>query len=143
MTAYAVGILTDVSMNTDIVNYLAGIDATLQPYSGTFIIHGDQQDLREGQHVGDLIAISFPNLEQARGWYESAAYQAIIGLRTRNSTGTVFLIDGVDPDHRGTDILPPELHQDDGHWQPPLAGSGVPGTAPVRHSRVAYPLPSR
>jgi uncharacterized protein (DUF1330 family) len=110
MTAYAVGILTDVTMNTDIVNYLASIDATLEPYGGKFIIHGGQQDLREGQRMGDLIVISFPNLEQARGWYDSAPYQAIIDLRTRNTTGTVFLIDGVDPDHRGTDILPPELH---------------------------------
>jgi uncharacterized protein (DUF1330 family) len=62
----------------------------------------------KAKRIGDLIVISFPNLEQARGWYESAAYQAIIGLRTRNAAGTVFLIDGVDDDHRGTDILPPE-----------------------------------
>jgi uncharacterized protein (DUF1330 family) len=49
VTAYAVGILTDVSVNNDIVNYLVGIDATLEPYGGNFIIHGGQQALREGQ----------------------------------------------------------------------------------------------
>ena len=31
--------------------------------------------------------------------------QAILPLRTRNSDGEVLLIDGVDDDHKATDIL--------------------------------------
>ena len=40
MAAYAVGILNDVRMGPDIVEYLERIDATLAPYDGHFIIHG-------------------------------------------------------------------------------------------------------
>jgi hypothetical protein len=41
----------------------------------------------------------------AAQWYESPAYQAILPLRAKNSVGTVLLIDGVDADHRATDVL--------------------------------------
>ncbi len=33
------------------------------------------------------------------GGYESAAYQAILHLRTDHVVGDVILVDGVDPDH--------------------------------------------
>jgi hypothetical protein len=41
----------------------------------------------------------------AAQWYESPAYQAILPLRADNSVGTVLLVDGVDDDHRATDVL--------------------------------------
>jgi len=41
----------------------------------------------------------------AAQWYASPAYQEIVALRTENSVGTVFLIDGVDRDHLATDVL--------------------------------------
>jgi uncharacterized protein (DUF1330 family) len=62
-------------------------------------------ELLEGEWVGDLIAIAFPDLDRARGWYESPDYQRILPLRAENSTGEIILIDGVDERHRATDIL--------------------------------------
>lgn len=105
MTSYAIGHLHDVQMNADIVAYLEGIDATLEPYGGRFVLHGGQKQDLEGHFAGDLIVIAFPDQDAARGWYASPAYQALLPLRTRNARGAVFLIDGVDEDHRATDIL--------------------------------------
>ena len=105
MTAYAIGHLRDVTLNQGIADYVFGIDATLEPFGGSFIIHGGPKDELEGQFADDLIVISFPDLEAARGWYNSAAYQALVPLRTQGSQGDIFLIDGVDPDHRASDIL--------------------------------------
>ena len=107
MTAYAVAHLRDVEMGPDIVAYLEAIDATLAPFGGRFVIHGggDKEEL-EGAWPGDLIVIGFPDRNAARAWYASPAYQAILPLRTRNSRGDAILIDGVDDDHRATDILP-------------------------------------
>jgi uncharacterized protein (DUF1330 family) len=46
-----------------------------------------------------------PDRGSATCWYESAAYQAILPLRTRNSEGWVVIVDGVGAGHRATDIL--------------------------------------
>lgn len=105
MTSYAIGHLRNVEMGPDIVAYLEAIDATLAPFGGHFIVHGGEKEQLEGKFAGDLIVIAFPNRQAARAWYASPAYQAILPLRRDNSQGDVFLIDGVDEDHRATDIL--------------------------------------
>lgn len=105
MTAYAVGILRVAEITDAIVAYLERIDATLAPYQGRFIIHGGPQEIREGAHLGDLIVIAFPDRARAAAWYEGPEYAEILPLRTGAATGTVFLIDGVPPTHRATDIL--------------------------------------
>jgi len=43
--------------------------------------------------------IEFPSLEQARSWYRSAEYQAIIPLRRDHLPGEVILVEGVKPGH--------------------------------------------
>jgi len=103
--AYAIGQLRSVRLNDGIVAYLRGIDATLEPFGGRFIIHGGKKEVMEGAPSDDLIVISFPTMEAARSWYTSPAYQALIGLRTQGAEGDVYLIQGVDATHRATDIL--------------------------------------
>jgi uncharacterized protein (DUF1330 family) len=105
MTAYAVARLYDVTMGPEIVEYLRRIDATLAPFDGHFLIHGDPVEHLEAAWSGDLIMIAFPDKDHARRWYESSAYREIMSLRTENSKGDVILIDGVSRDHRATDIL--------------------------------------
>jgi len=105
MPAYVIGHLSDVKMGPGITAYLEGIDATLKPFDGQFIIHGDPPQRLEGAWQGDLIAIAFPDLNHALDWYRSDAYQQILPLRTENSTGDIFLIEGVPAHHRATDIL--------------------------------------
>lgn len=105
MPAYAVAIISETRLNDDIRAYLEQIDATLQPYSGRFVIHGGPYKCMEGELPGDLIIVEFPDLELASRWYDSPAYRAIKPLRTANSVGTVFLVQGVPSDHRATDIL--------------------------------------
>jgi uncharacterized protein (DUF1330 family) len=105
MKSYGVGIINELQMGPAIVEYLERIDATLAPYQGRFIVHGGEAAMLEGSNPGTLIVIEFPDRANAEQWYRSAAYQAILRLRTDNSSSTVFLIDGVDPDHLATDVL--------------------------------------
>ena len=105
MPAYAIANVQSITMGPAIAEYLERIDATLAPYNGRFLVHGDPADVREGDFVGDLIMIEFPDREHATGWYESAAYTAIVSLRTEHTKGWLILIDGVPSDHRATDIL--------------------------------------
>jgi uncharacterized protein (DUF1330 family) len=105
MSAYAVAHMRRVTMGPPIVEYLERIDATLAPFGGHFIVHGGDFELLEGSWPGNLIVIEFPGREQASAWYNSDAYQAIVTLRTDNSESDVIMIDGVDPDHKATDVL--------------------------------------
>ena len=105
MSAYAIAHVHSITVGPDIVEYLQGIDATLAPYGGRFLVHGDPADVREGDFSGDVIVIEFPDRDHAAGWYESRAYREIVELRTENTTGWVVLIEGVPADHRATDIL--------------------------------------
>jgi uncharacterized protein (DUF1330 family) len=113
VTAYGVGLLEDVKIGPSIAEYLERIDATLAPFDGRFIVHGRQAEMLEGTDPGALIVIEFPDRFRALEWYESPGYQEILPLRTENSTSTVFIIDGVDRDHRATDVLegPRHAHQ--------------------------------
>ncbi len=105
MTCYAIGHLRNIEMGAEIVSYLKGIDASLAPFDGRFIIHGGQKHMLEGAFADEVVIIAFPNLARARSWYASSAYQDILPLRTKNAEGAVFLIEGVDEDHAATDIL--------------------------------------
>jgi uncharacterized protein (DUF1330 family) len=105
MTTYAVALLRDVRMGPAIVEYLERIDATLAPFAGHFIVHGGRPLVLEGNDPGTLVVIEFPDREHAEEWYASAAYQAILPLRTGNARSTTFLIDGVGRDHRAVDVL--------------------------------------
>ncbi|GAA1879768.1 DUF1330 domain-containing protein [Pseudonocardia ailaonensis] len=105
MTAYAVAHMRRVERTPEIREYLERIDATLAPFGGHFVVHGDLPQILEGEFPGVLIVIGFPTLDEARAWYGSPAYQEILPLRLRNSDSDTFLVQGVEPDHRGIDVL--------------------------------------
>ncbi|ALA17457.1 MULTISPECIES: DUF1330 domain-containing protein [Chelatococcus] len=105
MTTFAVAHLRSVTMGPAIVEYLERIDATLAPFGGRFVLHGEPVEPLEGVLEGDLVIIAFPDRESARAWYRSPAYQAILPLRTENADSVAFLVDTVGDEHRATDIL--------------------------------------
>ncbi|MFL5812099.1 MAG: DUF1330 domain-containing protein [Bdellovibrionia bacterium] len=105
MPAYAVAQLRNVTMNEGLQVYVKSIDETLRPYSGRFIIHGAEKVQLEGYSAGDLIIITFPDIADARAWYHSPAYQALIPLRQQACEGELFLMNGVDENHRAIDIF--------------------------------------
>ncbi|TIP09932.1 DUF1330 domain-containing protein [Mesorhizobium sp.] len=105
MTAYAVAHMLQVTPGPQIVEYLQKIDATLEPFDGRFIVHGSEVDVVENTWPGHLVIIEFPDLQHARGWYHSPAYQEILPLRTDNSRSDVFFVDGVRHPHKATDVL--------------------------------------
>lgn len=105
MKAYAIAHLRDVTMGQPIATYLERIDATLAPYRGKFLVHGGALEVLEGTFDSIVVLIDFPSVESARAWYRSDAYQAILPLRTDNAQGDTFLVQGVDADHKSTDVL--------------------------------------
>lgn len=95
MTAYAIASLRTVDVNEEILDYLERIDATLEPYAGRFLVHGAVPEVIDGDLPGAVVVIAFPDVATAHAWYDSPAYQEILPLRLRNSTGGAVIVDGV------------------------------------------------
>jgi uncharacterized protein (DUF1330 family) len=94
MAAYVIAQMTvnDVDMYYD---YASKLGPTAAPYGGKILAANDA-DVREGSlpYLRTVVG-EFPDLEAARAWYESEAYQAIIGLRRNATDGALFFVSGL------------------------------------------------
>jgi uncharacterized protein (DUF1330 family) len=94
MPAYVIAQMTvdNVGMYYDYASKLA---PTIAPYGGK-VLAANTAEVREGSltHLRTIIG-EFPDLESLRAWYESEAYQAIIGLRRNASDGTLLFVEGI------------------------------------------------
>ncbi|MGR6317602.1 DUF1330 domain-containing protein [Micromonospora soli] len=99
MPAFALAHLHTSKNNDDIVEYIDKIQATLDPYQGRFRVHGGTPEVIEGEWPGTVVIIEFPDVEHARDWYASPAYQEILPLRLRHLPGSAIIIQGVGPDY--------------------------------------------
>ncbi len=103
--SYAVALLHDVQPGQELRTYLAGIDDTLAPYGGQFLIHGGSPQIVEGSLTCDIIVLGFTDAHGAHHWYDSPAYQQLAAVRRTVAHGVVVLCRGEDADHRAADIL--------------------------------------
>lgn len=108
MSAYGFAHLRSRRPHPEILEYLERIQATLDPFHGRFVIHGPPVEVVEGSWPGSMVLIEFPDLDAARAWYRSDAYQAILRLRTDHIDGDLVLIEGVgahyDPSERAAKL---------------------------------------
>jgi uncharacterized protein (DUF1330 family) len=75
--------------------YASQVPQTIAAFGGKYLVRGGHTTQLEGQAQGERnVVIEFSSREIAEAWYNSDAYQAIIGHRTNNSTGALALVDG-------------------------------------------------
>ncbi|MFG2980871.1 DUF1330 domain-containing protein [Streptomyces sp. NPDC048258] len=99
MTAYAIGHIRPDTMNEDVLRYIEEIQSTMDPFGGRFLVHGKEVEVKEGPWPGTVVVIGFPDIEKARAWYDSPAYQELLPLRTDHIQGEVILVEGVPADY--------------------------------------------
>ena len=77
--------------------YARQVPATLEPFGGRFLVRGGQFEVMEGAwDTARVVVIEFPDLDHARGWYHSDAYQAIIQKRFDGARTDFFLfVEGI------------------------------------------------
>lgn len=94
MKAYVIAVDTvhDAAMMGE---YGKVVAATLVPFDGRFVVRGGTCTVLEGEWQPRTVIIEFPSREAAEGWYRSADYQKIIGLRLNSASGNLVIIDGV------------------------------------------------
>ena len=62
--------------------YRAQVPATLAPWGAELLFRGQTGGVLAGRHTHtNTVIIHFPDLASVNGWYQSAAYQALIPLR--------------------------------------------------------------
>jgi uncharacterized protein (DUF1330 family) len=75
--------------------YRKEVPGTLAPFGGTFVTRGGQLTVLEGAWPHPrLVVIQFPSRTAAEAWYGSEAYQKIISLRHKSSSGNLVIVDG-------------------------------------------------
>ena len=63
-------------------HYRSQVPATLAPWGGSLVFRGQRLAVLGGTHPhGDTVVIRFPDVPSVEGWFNSAAYQALIPLR--------------------------------------------------------------
>ena len=91
MPAYViVGI--DVTAPESYDEYRRQVLVTMEPYGGRFVVRGGAVEVLEGEWPASrTVVLAFPSVEQAKAWYDSAAYQAILPIRQRHAR-TQFMV---------------------------------------------------
>lgn len=103
--SYAMAYLRDIHFGPELLTYLQRIDSTLEPFGGSFAVHGGGLVPLEGECDGQIVVIRFPSRQAALDWYNSAEYQEILPLRTGNTHSVTAIVDGVHEDYRAADSL--------------------------------------
>ena len=65
---------------------------TLVPYGGEFLAKGPIKALHGNAPYQTKVVIQFPDRDSAVGWYESAAYQALIPIRNQGMDSQFHLV---------------------------------------------------
>ena len=81
MSACVIGHIT-VKDDEKWAQYRAQVPATLAPWGAELLFRGQIGGVLAGSHAHtDTVVIRFPDTASVNGWYQSAAYQALIPLR--------------------------------------------------------------
>ena len=72
------------------------VPATIAQYGGRFLSRGGATELIEGgPEPKRIVVLEFADAAAVKRWYHSPEYQKILPLRFANSTGRVFIVNGV------------------------------------------------
>jgi uncharacterized protein (DUF1330 family) len=70
------------------------VPETLAPFHHHYVVRGGKPKALEGEPPRGVVVIAFDSVAEAREWYESPAYRALISLRQSASKGRLFLVEG-------------------------------------------------
>ncbi len=78
-----------------LASYRAATTATLEEHDVTVLVSTNDAEIIEGEPIGQrLVILRFPDADAFRAWYNSPAYQAILGRRAASTEGVALLANG-------------------------------------------------
>ena len=94
MTAYFVASVFAVTDPDKLKEYGANVPPVTQKYGGK-VIAAAPPELIEGESRSiRLIVVEFPDMDAAKGWYNSDEYKPLLALRLAATEGVAFLAEG-------------------------------------------------
>ncbi len=76
-------------------SYVEKVRRTIQQAGGRIIVADDHPAVLEGQwHGSRTVVLEFESVEGAHRWYDSAEYQAIVGLRRAAAESNAVILSG-------------------------------------------------
>ena len=76
--------------------YAAGAPASVEAHGGRYLARGGAVDEREGSWSPErLVVLEFPDLDAARGWYDSEEYQRLAAIRRRAAEAELVITEGM------------------------------------------------
>ncbi|MPY95166.1 MAG: DUF1330 domain-containing protein [Acidimicrobiia bacterium] len=84
--------ITDLAL---LEEYGAGARATLAEHDVTPLVVTNEATVLEGEAGERVVVLQFPTREALTAWYESDAYQAVIGKRFASTKGFAVVVDGL------------------------------------------------
>ena len=95
MPAYVIASVTEAWDQDALVQYREGNTEAVAKHGGRFVARGGRHEILEGDYAPlRVVIIEFPDLDAARGWYESDDYAPLRELRRGASTTDIFVVEG-------------------------------------------------
>ena len=94
MAAYVIGDI-EVTEPAAFQGYRNRFGATVEQYSGKFVIRGGKVNTKEGDwHPRHLLMLEFPSLELAERWSNSPEYKPLIAIREKSARTQLLIAEG-------------------------------------------------
>lgn len=98
MAAYVIAdvYITNPTDRDAYAEYVRQTPATIAQFGGRFVMRGGRaEDLEGDWHPDRIVVVEFASFEQAKQWYRSPEYSALIPIRQRNSKSRLIVVEGV------------------------------------------------
>jgi uncharacterized protein (DUF1330 family) len=90
-------VIAEIAVNDAVMyrEYVAAVTPLIAKSGGVYLVRGGNAVAKEGTTAkGRIVVIEFPSVVAANTFYDSAEYQAIIGLRLKSATSRVLQVEG-------------------------------------------------
>jgi uncharacterized protein (DUF1330 family) len=96
MPAYVIASVTEAWNQEALVEYRNRNTDVVAEHGGRFTARGGRLEILEGDYEPvRVVIIEFPDLDAARGWYESDDYAPLRELRRSASKTDIYVVEGV------------------------------------------------
>jgi uncharacterized protein (DUF1330 family) len=96
MPAYVIAAVTEAHDDEALAEYRRLNTEAVAAHGGRFVVRGGGLEVLEGDWSPlRVVVIEFDDVDAAKRWYESDAYQAAIPIRQGASTTGLVLVEGV------------------------------------------------
>ncbi len=76
--------------------YRKQVPAIIAKYGGKYLVRGGKVESKEGGWTPQrFVILEFPSMEQARKFYDSGEYSAVLAIRKKASKSKLILVEGL------------------------------------------------